>query len=162
MGVDFYAVKRGRRAENIYHGGYGGYHAIRGYLLSCFSTPLACAFFRLPSFRTPEEEKMLQDISPYVPEPAWTLFCSTDCEGDWSNAEVKGIVAAVKDSVGYKNPDKVKDEIEAIKTNAKRKHPDYPYYLCGYQHVPDWKDKAHEFIGALDRVAQKGCRVFWY
>lgn len=162
MGVEFYAVKRGRKAEEIYHSGYGGYHAVRGYLLSCFNTTLACGFFKVGCFRTSQEEEMLHDIRPYVPDSACPLFCSSDCDGEWSNAEVKGIVAAVKESEGFKNPDKVKNEIADIQQRAKRLNFNaQDYYLCGFQHVPSWKDKATEFINNLERVGNLGCRVFW-
>ena len=160
MGVSFYAAKRGRKTEEIHHSGYGGYHAIRTYLLACFNVQLAKAFYIFDMARTEPERKMLKDCSPYVPEDALPLFSSSDCEGKWGNDTVKRIAAAVKTAPFYDKPDAIKTMVEAIVADANPPRADDSTY-AGFINTLGWRAEAVSFVENLERVGAKGCRVYW-
>ena len=160
MGIEFYMAKRGRKTKEFHHSGYGGYHCIRTYLLACFNVSLAKAFYIFEKMRTTQEQEMLKDISPYVSEDAWPLFCSSDCDGEWDNATVKGIVREVKKANGYLHPKAVQKEIESVVSKVAEQDQDM-LLLCGFENIPKWKDNALKFLSNLERAAEKGCRVFW-
>ena len=158
MGLDFYMAKRGRKTEEFFSGTCR-FHCIRTYLMACFNVKLAKAYHLPGCSKTPEEKAMLQDISPYVPEGAWALFCSSDIDGEWDNATVKRIVREVKNSRGFLHPDTVQKEIEDIVSGYSGVN---KIHLAGFDLIPEWKDKALEFIAHLEKAADTGCRVFWY
>ena len=151
-------AKRGRKTEEFFSGTCR-FHCVRTYLLSCFNVTLAKAYHLSEFSRTPEEKAMLQDISPYVPEGAWAFFCSSDCDGEWDNTTLKGIVREVKNSRGYLHPEAVQKEIEDIVSSYSDVN---KIHLAGFDNIPDWKDKAFEFIANLETAAEKGCRVYWH
>ena len=158
MRLDFYMAKRGRKTEEFFSGTCR-FHCILTYLMACFNVKLAKAYHMPGWSKTPEEKAMLKDISPYVPEGAWALFCVSDIDGEWDNATLKGIVREVKNSHGFLHPDSVQKEIEDIVSSYSDVN---KIHLAGFDHIPGWKDKSLEFIANLEKAAEKGCRVYWY
>lgn len=160
MSVQFYARRPHGKTICFWNGGYGRYNALRSSLIALFDFNLAIAVGRPDLVRTGSEKTAMRDISPWVPQLAWTLFTSEDCDGSWTPDEVLAFVPIVEKRPAFYDDNAWRQLLHDGALSAESRE-DYEMIVPDIDRMDRARPDGIAFIHKIEHFARKGCRIHW-